>query len=443
MSETPATNLSATQLRILFAPRGDVFHSVMWSPDSRMIATGSDDSNIRLWNIESGELVRTLVGHQGPVRSVAWSGDGQWLASGADDRTVRVWEVTSGRLVHTLEGHRSLVRSVAWSRDGRWLASGANDRTVRVWDMESGTELAVYQHRYASAYNVLDISFVPGTPVIAVFGKTRLGEDDVLVETPGLELHTPTSTLSPTSYVSAKIVLVGESNVGKSCLALRLAQDRYEEQGTTHGMRLWTMSPEQLSPAMATPHREKREVVIWDLGGQDEYRLVHQLFLHDTTLALILLDPTRGSRAFEDVREWNLRLEKQLRGRAAIKLLVGAKLDSDQPLIDTVGLERLVKECACHVISQQVRKSPTGSIRCVQQLPKPLIGASYRRQPGHASSNASVKSLTSGDNEVTLCCFTPNWRDRYTKRSRMSLIPVRSTQLLSSCEDRACSPKRV
>src|SRR6185436_17535894 len=48
-------------------------------------------------------------------------------------------------------------------------------------------------------------------------------------------------------YTSAKIVLVGESNVGKSCLALRLAEDRYEEQATTHGMRFWVLSPDQLS----------------------------------------------------------------------------------------------------------------------------------------------------------------------------------------------------
>jgi GTPase SAR1 family protein/predicted phosphodiesterase len=324
-----------------------------------MIATGSSDSNIRLWDIESGRLVRALEGHQNSVWSVAWSGDGQWLASGAEDGTVRVWEASRGRLVHTLEGHQDWVWSVAWSGDGQWLASGASDRTVRVWGVESGTELAVDQYRY-SAYNLLDIFFVRDTPVIAVFGKTRLGDDDMLVETPGLELHTPTSTLSPTSYVSAKIVLVGQSNVGKSCLALRLAQDRYEEQGTTHGMRLWTMPPEQLSPDMAAPPGEKREVVIWDLGGQDEYRLVHQLFLHDTTLALILLDPTRGSSAFEDVKEWNLRLEQQLRGRAAIKLLIGAKLDTNQALIDTVGLEQLVKECTCHGYFPTSAKVPRG-----------------------------------------------------------------------------------
>jgi WD40 repeat protein len=83
MSETHATNLSATQLRILFAHRGDTFNSVAWSPDSRMIATGSGDSNIRLWDIKSGELVCTLEGHRSAVWSVAWSGDGQWLASGS------------------------------------------------------------------------------------------------------------------------------------------------------------------------------------------------------------------------------------------------------------------------------------------------------------------------------------------------------------------------
>ena len=93
MSETKTTNLPATQLRILLAHQGDAFHSVTWSPDSRMIATGSMDSNIRLWDMESGESVHTLEGHQGMVWSVAWSGDGRWLASGADDLTVRVWDV--------------------------------------------------------------------------------------------------------------------------------------------------------------------------------------------------------------------------------------------------------------------------------------------------------------------------------------------------------------
>jgi hypothetical protein len=120
------------------------------------------------------------------------------------------------------------------------------------------------------------------------------------------------------------------------------------------------MPPEQLSADMAVPPGEKREIVLWDLGGQDEYRLIHQLFLHDTTLALILLDPTRGSRAFEDVKEWNLRLEKQLRGRTAIKLLVGTKLDEETTLIDQAGLDNLQDACGCRGYLPTSARVPRG-----------------------------------------------------------------------------------
>lgn len=106
------------------------------------------------------------------------------------------------------------------------------------------------------------------------------------------------------------------------------------------------MPPEQLDPAMAASPEEKREVVIWDLGGQEEYRLVHQLFLHDTTLALLLLDPTRGEKAFEDAAEWNLRLEKQLRGQKTRKLLVGTKQDQwPEAVTDRNRIDRLIADC--------------------------------------------------------------------------------------------------
>jgi len=70
-----------------------------------------------------------------------------------------------------------------------------------------------------------------------------------------------------TRYISAKIVLVGESNVGKSCLALRLVEGRYEEQGTTHGMRLWSIPLERLGAVATAPPGEQRELVLWDSTG--------------------------------------------------------------------------------------------------------------------------------------------------------------------------------
>ncbi|MGH8626014.1 MAG: ADP-ribosylation factor-like protein [Gammaproteobacteria bacterium] len=215
--------------------------------------------------------------------------------------------------MHTLEGHTSSVTSVAYSGDGRRLASGSLDRTVRVWETETGEALEIYEPAYPTHY-LIAVSFQPAVPVAASFGKTKLGDPDILVRILEPEASASVSASPVQRYVSAKIVLVGESNVGKSCLALRLTEDRYEEPGSTHGMRLWNMPPEELSPLMKAPEGERRELVLWDLGGQAKYRLVHQLFLHDTTLALMLIDANRDT-AFEDIAEWDLRLESSCAGR--------------------------------------------------------------------------------------------------------------------------------
>ena len=265
--------------------------------------------------------------------------------SGSFDTTIRLWDAANAFKVNVIEGHTNAVAAVSFSADRRLIASKGCDHTVRIWHCESHQLIAVISAPMPANW-VTGLAFHTHASILAT-----LGDDDksILIWDFNSAIFLRTLPLTPIiRYTSGKIVIVGESNVGKSCLAMRLAECRYpgdHEQGTTHGMRFWKMGPEQLSPYAVAPEDQRRDVILWDLGGQDEYRLVHQLFLHDTTMALVLMDPTRGRTAFEEVEAWNKRLDKQLGEGKAIKLLIGSKMDEPSALVDRIGIDQLCRHC--------------------------------------------------------------------------------------------------
>jgi len=119
----------------------DRVSTVAFSPDGRMLASGSDDNTIKLWDVATGQELRTLTGHARQVSSVAFSSDGRTLASGSADKTIKLWDAATGQELRTLAGHADEVDSVAFSPDGRTLASGSADKTIKLWDVASGHEL--------------------------------------------------------------------------------------------------------------------------------------------------------------------------------------------------------------------------------------------------------------------------------------------------------------
>jgi WD40 repeat protein len=133
---------------------------VALSADGHLLASGSQDGMVRLWEAPGGQLLAALHGHTGLIWGVAFSADGELVASGGLEGTVRLWEAPGGRPLATLEGHTGGVWGVALSADGHLLASGGWDGTVRLWDAPSSTHVRTL--RAERRYERLDITGLTG-----------------------------------------------------------------------------------------------------------------------------------------------------------------------------------------------------------------------------------------------------------------------------------------
>jgi WD40 repeat protein len=132
-----------TPLGVPLTGHRELVNAAAFSPKKPILATGSKDQTVLLWNVTDpvhpNQLGSPLTGHTKPVNAVAFSPDGHTLATASYDRTVRLWNVTDvthpASLDQPLIGHTDSVTAVVFSLDGRTLVTGSRDQNVRLWNV--------------------------------------------------------------------------------------------------------------------------------------------------------------------------------------------------------------------------------------------------------------------------------------------------------------------
>lgn len=153
-------------------------HAVAFSLDGKILAGGSWDKTIKLWDAKTGKLIRTLFGHDSYVGTVKFSPDGRTLASGSFDRTIKLWNINTGELERTIRSKGGAVHKVEFSTDGKIVAAACLDNTVEpwkatvtLWNAKNGRLVRQITPKYPSHV----VAFSPAGKILATGGGGRFG----------------------------------------------------------------------------------------------------------------------------------------------------------------------------------------------------------------------------------------------------------------------------
>lgn len=137
-------NLESEKSRYSFEHNGAV-RAVAFCPDDKYLATGCNDNRIRIWNLESQTCIE-LIGHKDWVRTIVFHPTQHHiLASGGYDQAIILWDITTGQPIRTLKGHQEAVFSLDFNKAGSTLASGSEDETIKQWDIKTGECISTFR----------------------------------------------------------------------------------------------------------------------------------------------------------------------------------------------------------------------------------------------------------------------------------------------------------
>ncbi len=326
-----------------FLPVSNVFlNGVAFDPQGETLAIGSEDG-VKLCEVRSGKLLHALIGDS-VLSMISFAPQGGLLARGDFDGSVQLWETRGGRLLRTLEGHSSFIDGVAFSSDGRLLASKSKDQTIRLWSCETWETVAIIPVSTPSNVWTPGLAFHPTLPLLAATGldiDTPKNEGWRRIHLWELDLDLLLGQgrkREAVCYKNAKVVLVGDSGVGKSGLALRLTTGEFAATESTHGRHVWQF--ESCEVALEDGRRQTRETLLWDLAGQAGYRLVHQLNIDEAAVALVLVDARSETDPLGPAEFWSKAIDQARSAVPITKILVEARADRGGVAVSPEDLQR-------------------------------------------------------------------------------------------------------
>ena len=152
------------------------------SRDGQTLVVAGGDGKIRLVNMDTGAVQRTLIAHTNAMYKAIFSPDERLLASSSRDLTAKVWDVATGRELQKLSGYRCSVKAVVFSPNGQTLAASGNDGMLKLWDVQTGKELKSLVHKNSADIDMAAYSLVfsrAGEKIYAGNGDGTISEWDV------------------------------------------------------------------------------------------------------------------------------------------------------------------------------------------------------------------------------------------------------------------------
>lgn len=324
-------NLLTGDPRTCLSGHAGMVHSAALTPDGRYLISGSDSGDVHLWDLNLKTPPKDLREHTDTVYGVAISADGRRAVSCSADRTIKLWNLRQLLAEATLEGHTERIKELSMTADGRWAVSASDDQTIRIWNLDRGVCVLVAG----------GVSQKLTSLQISVCGR-RLAYADIaggigIYDIPS-NLEELVGALDTTRYTNAKVLLAGESGVGKTGLAQRLSANSFTPSISTDGA--WAT---QLKLPYHTDRPDiEREIWLWDFAGQADYRLIHQLYMDETSLAVLVFNP-QSHDPFDGLGQWDKDLQHASR-RPFHRILVAARCDRGGLMVSQESVRLFMRE---------------------------------------------------------------------------------------------------